>query len=54
VGYDKREIKAGDSIVARVSEGLGAAAHLVVVLSRASVDKPWVQRKLSSALMEIS
>jgi hypothetical protein len=49
--YDKREIKAGDSIITRVSAGLDAATHLVIVLSRASVQKPWVQRELSSALM---
>lgn len=51
VWYDKREIRAGDSIVERVSEGLDTASHLVVVLSQASVTKPWVTRELSSALM---
>ena len=34
VGYDKREIKVGDSIVQRVSDGLRTASHLVLVLSR--------------------
>lgn len=49
--YDKREIRIGDSIVERVGEGLTTATHLVVVLSSASVAKPWVQKELSSALM---
>lgn len=51
VWYDRREIKAGDSIVERVSEGLGTASHLVLVLSPSSVQKPWVKKEFSSALM---
>ncbi len=50
--YDKREIKVGDSIVARVNDGLEAASHLVIVLSKAGVEKPWVTRELSAALMK--
>jgi hypothetical protein len=50
--YDKREIKVGDSIVNRINDGLDAASHLVVVLSKSSVKKPWVQKELSSALMK--
>ena len=49
--YDKREIKVGDSIVERISDGLNRATHLIVVLSRTSVVKSWVQRELSSWLM---
>lgn len=51
IWYDKREIKIGESIVARINDGLNAASHLVVVLSVASVGKPWVQKELSAALM---
>lgn len=50
--YDKREIKVGDSIVSRINEGLDSASHIVVVLSKASVKKPWFQKELSSALMK--
>lgn len=49
--YDKREILVGDSIVGRVNEALTDARFLVVVLSPASVAKPWVTRELNSTLM---
>jgi len=51
VWYDRREIRVGDSIVQRISDGIGAASHLVIVLSRASSTKPWVQKELSAGLM---
>jgi hypothetical protein len=52
IWYDKREIRLGESIVARINEGLEAASHLVIILSKASVSKPWVQRELSAGLMK--
>jgi hypothetical protein len=51
IWYDRREIRAGDSIVERISDGLASASHVVVVLSQAATRKPWVRRELSSALM---
>ena len=51
VWLDEREIKVGDSIVQKVSEGLENVSHLIVVLSAHSVAKPWVARELSAALM---
>lgn len=51
VWLDEREIKVGDSIVAKISEGIDRASHLVVVLSKHSAAKPWVVKELSSALM---
>jgi len=51
VWLDEREIRVGDSIVQRISDALGVISHLIVLLSRNSVDKPWVQRELSSAVM---
>lgn len=50
--YDKREIKVGEGIVNRINDGLEAASHLVVILSKASVKKPWVKREISSVLMK--
>lgn len=50
--YDKREIKVGDSIVSRINDGLDAASHVVVVLSKASAEKPWVKKEVSAALMK--
>src|ERR1035438_2297175 len=52
IWYDKREIKLGESIVTRINEGLESASHLVVILSKASVSKQWVQKELSAALMK--
>jgi len=52
IWYDKREIGLGDSIVTQINAGLGAASHVVVVLSKASVSKQWVQKEFSSALMK--
>jgi hypothetical protein len=55
VWLDDLEIKVGDSIVSKISDGLKNADYLVVVLSKASVASPWVRRELDSALMnEIS
>lgn len=51
VWLDEREINVGESIVQRISDGLEAASHLVVVLSAHSVRKPWVSKELSTALM---
>ena len=51
VWLDEREIKVGDSIIQKVSQGIESASHLVVVLSTHSVTKPWVTGELSSALM---
>ena len=51
VWLDEHEIKVGDSIVEQISLGIAGASHLVVVLSKHSVAKPWVTKELSSALM---
>ena len=52
VWFDKWEIKTGDSIVEKINEGLGSMTHLAIFLSKESVDKPWVQKELSTALMK--
>lgn len=51
VWLDEWEIKVGDSIVEKVNRGLRRSSHLILLLSAHSVDKPWVQRELSAALM---
>ncbi len=51
VWFDEWEIRVGDSIVQRVSDAIGTASHLVVLLSENSVGKPWVQKEFSAALM---
>lgn len=51
VWFDEWEIKVGESIVMKINEALERITHLVVLLSKNSVDKPWVKRELSSSLM---
>jgi hypothetical protein len=50
VWLDEKEIRIGDSIVARISEGLADSTYLVVVLSKTAVKSQWVQEELNSAL----
>jgi len=51
VWFDEWEIRVGDSIVQKIGEALGAVSHLIVLLSEKSVNRPWVQKELSSALI---
>lgn len=51
VWWDQWEIKVGQSIIQRVSEGISSSAYLVVVLSPNSVESDWVKREVGSALM---
>jgi hypothetical protein len=47
---DRWEIAAGDSLVKRIyDEGIGQASAIIVVLSRISVQKPWVRDELDAA-----
>lgn len=48
--YDEAEIRWGDSIPQKVNEGLRMARYVIVVLSRASISKPWPERELNAAL----
>ncbi|MEJ1997832.1 MAG: toll/interleukin-1 receptor domain-containing protein [Maritimibacter sp.] len=51
VWLDEWEINVGDSIVQKINDALGKVSHIVVLLSSHSVDKPWVKREMSAALM---
>jgi hypothetical protein len=52
VWWDQWEIKVGDSIIQKVSDGINQSAYLAAVLSPHSVKSDWVQRELGSALMK--
>lgn len=52
VWYDDWEIGWGDSIVEKINSGIESSSHLIVFLSSASISSNWVQRELSSALMQ--
>jgi hypothetical protein len=51
VWVDELKIKVGDSIVARISEGVGSATHVALLVSAASAARPWVAKEFSVALM---
>lgn len=50
---DKWEMLPGDSLVDKIFEtGLKGAQAVIVVLSRASVEKPWVREELNAAVVK--
>ncbi len=49
---DKWEMKPGDQLVKKIfEEGLGQADVVIIVLSKTSVQKPWVQRELGVSVV---
>lgn len=49
---DKWEILLGDSLIDKIfEEGIKSASAIIVVLSRYSVDKPWVKEELNAAMV---
>lgn len=50
VWLDKWEIRAGDSIIDKISSGLMSNDILIIFLSRKAVRSPWVARELNVAL----
>lgn len=52
VWWDQWEIKVGQSIIQKVSDGIDSSAYLIAVLSPHSVQSSWVQREIGSALMK--
>jgi hypothetical protein len=51
VWFDKWEIKAGDSIVEKINAGLEDMTHLLLFVSKSSINKPWVKKELSVGIM---
>src|ERR1022692_3166371 len=47
--FSKWEIKAGDSIRGRIEEGLDRCEYFIIVLSKNSISRPWVQTELDAA-----
>ncbi len=52
VWLDEQELATGDSVVAKVSEGLKDSEYFVAVLSHSSMQSKWVQAELNAALSE--
>jgi hypothetical protein len=47
--FSKWEIKAGDSIRAKIEEGLVGCEYFIIVLSKNSIHRPWVHKELDAA-----
>jgi hypothetical protein len=52
VWLDVWKIDVGDSIVARINEGLSGASYLVLCYSDAGISAPWMSREWMSALAQ--
>jgi len=51
VWFDEWEMRAGDSLVQKIDEGLAACDVFLIVISTASVASKWVREELSSAVV---
>lgn len=53
VWLDQRELLPGDSLIDKIfEEGLKEADAVIIVLSKNSVEKPWVKEELNAAMMK--
>jgi len=50
VWIDEAEIKIGDSLIDKISEGLSEMQYVIVLLSKYSCDSEWVKRETNIAL----
>ena len=49
--WDQWCIKAGDSLRQKIDEGLGECTHFLVLLTRESINKPWVNQEMDAGLV---
>ena len=49
VWIDEAEINIGDSLIEKIRNGLDQVDYVAAILSRASIDSPWVTRELDIA-----
>jgi len=52
VWFDEWEIEPGDSLRQKMEEGLEDMTHFLVVLTKASIAKPWVNKEIDVGLVE--
>jgi hypothetical protein len=50
VWLDEAEIDIGDSLIAKIDEGMKLSRYIAVVLSKKSIDAPWVKKELDLAM----
>jgi hypothetical protein len=48
VWFDEAELLVGDSLFAKIGDGVREVDYLAVILSPASVKSPWVQREVAA------
>lgn len=51
VWLDEQQIFVGDSIPEKIAQGLAESDFFLIVISRNSVESPWVKKELNSALV---
>lgn len=52
VWFDRLEMRAGDSLLAKISEGIGKSEYLLVLVTENSKASAWVEKELSIALTQ--
>jgi hypothetical protein len=52
VWFDRLELRAGDSLLTKIAEGIGNAEYLLVLVTENSKVSSWVQKELSIALTQ--
>jgi hypothetical protein len=50
VWLDEAEIEIGDSLIAKIEEGMKLSRYVAVVLSKKSINAPWVKKELDVAM----
>lgn len=50
VWLDEAEIEIGDSLIAKIDEGMKLSRYIAVVLSKKSIEAPWVKKELDVAM----
>ncbi|MBP8234779.1 MAG: toll/interleukin-1 receptor domain-containing protein, partial [Rhizorhabdus sp.] len=50
VWLDEAEIDIGDSLIAKIEEGMKLSRYIAVVLSKKSIGAPWVKKELDVAM----
>jgi hypothetical protein len=50
--FDEWQMRAGDSVVGRIQEGLASASSIVLFFSSRSLESPWLKAELEAALHE--
>ena len=53
VWFDEAELEIGDSLIERIRAGIDEMEYLGVLLSKNSVNSPWVQREVDIAMIQV-